>query len=84
MTVNVLFFNLSTLMYTTEGVSQIATITELRSETAEVLDAAQKEVSGIMIQKNNEPTAALIGWETYKALKRIGAFEEIKEAAGEE
>jgi prevent-host-death family protein len=64
-------------MYTTEGVSQIATITELRSETAEVLEAAKANAGGVMIQKNNQPEGALISWEVYKQLKANGAFDEI-------
>jgi prevent-host-death family protein len=64
-------------MYTTEGVSQIATITELRSETAEVLEAAKASAGGVMIQKNNQPEGALISWEVYKQLKANGAFDEI-------
>ena len=64
-------------MYTTEGVSQIATITELRSETAELLEAAKANAGGVMIQKNNQPEGALISWEVYKQLKANGAFDEI-------
>lgn len=67
-------------MYTTEGVSQIATITELRSETAEVLKAAQAKSGGVMIQKNNQPEAALISWDVYKKLKAAGAFDAIGES----
>jgi len=66
-------------MYTTKGVSQIATITELRSETAEVLKAAKDNPGGVMIQKNNQPEAALISWEVYKKLKKSGALDAIDE-----
>jgi PHD/YefM family antitoxin component YafN of YafNO toxin-antitoxin module len=44
-------------MYSTEGVDSIATITELRSETADLIDGVRKSKKGILIQKNNEPHA---------------------------
>jgi prevent-host-death family protein len=56
-------------MYNTEGVDAIATITELRSETSELIDYVRKTKSGVLIQKNNEPYAVLIDWETYKESK---------------
>ena len=48
-------------MYNTEGVDAVATITELRSETSDLIDSVKS--------KNNEPHAVLISWETYKAIK---------------
>jgi len=56
-------------MYKTEGVSAIATITELRSDTSSLIDHVTQTKEGVMIQKNNEPQAALISWETYLKLK---------------
>jgi prevent-host-death family protein len=56
-------------MYNTEGVDAIATITELRSETSELIDYVRKTKSGVLIQKNNEPYAVLIDWDTYKETK---------------
>lgn len=56
-------------MYKTEGISAIATITELRSETSSLIDHVAGTEDGVMIQKNNEPQAALISWETYLKLK---------------
>jgi len=56
-------------MYKTEGISAIATITELRSETSSLIDQVAGTEDGVMIQKNNEPQAALISWETYLKLK---------------
>jgi prevent-host-death family protein len=56
-------------MYQTEGVSAIATITELRSDTSSLIDHVTRTEGGVMIQKNNEPQAALISWETYLKLK---------------
>jgi prevent-host-death family protein len=56
-------------MYETADVDAIATITELRADTASVIEHAQKTNHGIMIQKNNQPEAVLISWEMYKRLK---------------
>ena len=39
----------STLMYQTEGVDAIATITELRAETSELIDHVRKTKNGILI-----------------------------------
>lgn len=56
-------------MYDTEGVDSVATITELRSDTSALIEHVQDTKNGVLIQKNNEPHAVLISWETYKALK---------------
>jgi prevent-host-death family protein len=55
-------------MYTTTGVDAIATITELRSRTSELLDHVRNTKASILIQKNNEAYAVLIDWETYQDL----------------
>ena len=55
-------------MYTTTGVDAIATITELRSKTSELLDHVRDTKASILIQKNNEAYAVLIDWETYQNL----------------
>lgn len=55
-------------MYNTEGVDAVATITELRSETSDLIDSVRSTNNGVLIQKNNEPHAVLISWETYKAI----------------
>jgi prevent-host-death family protein len=57
-------------MYETAKVDAIATITELRAETARIIDHAQRTHHGVMIQKNNQPEAVLISWELYKRLKK--------------
>jgi prevent-host-death family protein len=57
-------------MYNTEGIDTIATITELRSETSELIDYVRKTKKGVLIQKNNEPYAVLLDWETYKKVKK--------------
>jgi prevent-host-death family protein len=56
-------------MYNTEGVDAIATITELRADTSELIDHVRKTKNGILIQKNNEPYAVLMDWEVYKKVK---------------
>jgi len=56
-------------MYQTQGVDAVATITELRSSTSELLDFIQSHNRGVMIQRNNEPQAVLISWELYIKIK---------------
>jgi prevent-host-death family protein len=55
-------------MYFTKGIEAVATITELRSNTSELLDHAKGIESGILIQKNNEPYAVLISYDVYEKL----------------
>jgi len=52
-------------MYSTEGIEAVATITELRSKTSELVEQAKKIDSGILIQKNNDPYAVLISYDFY-------------------
>jgi prevent-host-death family protein len=69
-------------MYDTEGVDSIATITELRSETANLIDHVRKTKRGVLIQKNNEPHAVLIDWETYQKIKKtlgVNALSEVED-----
>jgi prevent-host-death family protein len=69
-------------MYDTEGVDSIATITELRSETANLIDHVRKTKRGVLIQKNNEPHAVLIDWETYRKIKKtlgVNALSEVED-----
>lgn len=69
-------------MYSTEGVDSIATITELRSETADLIDSVRESKRGILIQKNNEPHAVLIDWETYKKIKEVLGISSLSEIEG--
>ena len=55
-------------MYSTQGIEAVATVTELRSRTSALIDQAKGLKTGIMIQKNNEPEAVLIGYELYLEL----------------
>ncbi len=64
-------------MYSTRGIDVVATITELRSRTAELVDQAKAINSGILIQKNNEPYAVLISYELYDRLLAENAGEGV-------
>jgi prevent-host-death family protein len=55
-------------MYSTRGIEAVATITELRSKTSDLVERAKNIDSGILIQKNNEPYAVLISYELYLRL----------------
>lgn len=65
-------------MYTTEGVDAVATITELRSDTSDLVDQAQAIRNGVLIQKNNEPHAVLLSWDIYKAIMKEVDLEELQ------
>ncbi len=52
-------------MYSTRGIEAVATITELRSKTSELVEHAKRIKRGILIQKNNEPYAVLINYDLY-------------------
>lgn len=53
------YINCFQRMYKTEGASAIASITELRMETAEVLSVLEN-VPAVCIQRNNTPEAAVL------------------------
>ncbi len=55
-------------MYHTKGVEAVATVTELRARTSEILEFARKSERGVLIQKNNEPYAVLMSYEKYLEL----------------
>ena len=57
-------------MYSTKGIESVATITELRSKTSELVEHARCNERGILIQKNNEPYAVLISYDLYARLLR--------------
>ena len=64
-------------MYNTEGVDAVATITELRSETSDLIEQVQSTNNGVLIQKKNEPHAVLISWEAYKAIKESADLDDL-------
>lgn len=55
-------------MYSTRGIEAVATITELRSKTSELVEHAKEIERGILVQKNNEPYAVLISYDLYLKL----------------
>ncbi len=55
-------------MYRTAGIDAIATITELRAKTTELIDHVRESGNALLIQKNNDPYAVLLDWETYNQL----------------
>lgn len=57
-------------MYSTSGVDAVATITELRSNTSQLIEHVRESKSGVLIQKNNEPYAVLLDWETYQEVMK--------------
>ncbi len=65
-------------MYSTQGIEAVATITELRSKTAEIVEHARTLDRGILIQKNNEPHAVLVSYELYKKLLQANAAQSGK------
>ena len=55
-------------MFTTKGIDAIASVTELRSKTAELLDATKGRKQGVLVQRNNEPAAVLLSYDRYMEL----------------
>ena len=60
-------------MFEIKNVEAVATITELRSRTSELLDKARASETGILIQKNNDPHAVLVSYDRYVELTEGGA-----------
>ena len=58
-------------MYSTRGIEAISTVTELRSRTSALIDQAAGLETGIMIQKNNDPVAVLVGYDKYMELYEL-------------
>lgn len=58
-------------MYSTKGIEQVATITELRSNTSDLVEHAREHNAGILIQKNNEPYAMLVSFDRYAHLLEL-------------
>jgi prevent-host-death family protein len=55
-------------MYYTTGVDAVATISELRTRTTEVLAHVRENGKAVLIQRNNDPFAVLLDWTTYEQL----------------
>ena len=56
-------------MFPTHGARRIASITELRSNTSDLIDAANETGEPILIQRNNRLVGVLLGEEQYEALR---------------
>ena len=56
------------IMYRTSGINAVASITELRSSTSELVEYVRDTQTVVLIQKNNKPYAVLIDWETYQRM----------------
>lgn len=54
-------------MYKSRGLNAIASVTELRTDTTDVLAAANDKVVGI--QKNNEVAGVLVGWNLFLRIR---------------
>ena len=60
-------------MFATKGIDAIASVTELRSKTAELIDATRGKTHGILVQRNNEPAAVLLSYDRYMELIELEA-----------
>lgn len=67
-------------MYQTEGVDAIATVTELRSDTTDLIEHVERTNNGVLIQKNNEPVGVLISWSLYKKIKDTVDLQKLQAA----
>lgn len=56
------------MLQTPKGIHAIATITELRSNTSEIVAQAEKSNEGVLVVKNNDPYAVLLTFEKYDEL----------------
>lgn len=56
------------MLQTPKGIQAIATITELRSNTSEIVDEAEKSNEGVLVVKNNDPYAVLLSFKKYGEL----------------
>lgn len=71
-------------MYHTEGVDAVATITELRADTTDLLDQVAHHTNGILVQRNNRPQAVLLPWKTYIQLTERLDLEALAEELRQE
>lgn len=56
------------MLQTPESIHSIATVTELRSNTSEVIETAEASGEAVLIVKNNEPYAVVMGFDRYMRL----------------
>lgn len=69
-------------MYFTRGIDAVATITELRSNTSELVEHAKTIDRGILVQKNNQPYAVLLSYELYDELLKAKEEQEKRAKKG--
>jgi prevent-host-death family protein len=55
-------------MFQTEGVDAVASITDLRMDTSNLLEEVEKHPKGIAVQRNGEPEIVLISWDVYRKI----------------
>lgn len=58
-------------MYPTYGTHQIVSVTELRQDTADIIDHAKQTGDAVLVQRNNDPIAILISISTYERYQAI-------------
>lgn len=56
------------MLQTPKGITSIATVTELRSKTADIVAEARKTSSAVLVVKNNNPYAVLLSFERYSEM----------------
>lgn len=56
------------MLQTPKGINTIATITELRSKTSEIVDAAEQSEEGVLVVKNNSPYAVVVSFNRFNEL----------------
>lgn len=56
------------MLQTPKGINAIATITELRSKTSELVAEAERSSQGVLVVKNNDPYAVLVSYDRYTEL----------------
>lgn len=53
-------------MYNTQGITDVASVTELRTSFQDVVDVAENK-EGVIVQRNNEPYAVLMTFDDVKS-----------------
>jgi prevent-host-death family protein len=53
-------------MHSTYGAQQITSVTELRQDTNDIIQHAERTGEAVLVQRNNEPVAVLLGVTTYE------------------
>jgi prevent-host-death family protein len=57
-------------MYEADGVNTIASITELRTETDQIIQRAEESPEGsVLVQRNNKPIAVLVSIDQWNKLR---------------